>query len=110
MPYKDVEVRREKQAAQKREKYSSVGYTAQEKLNRADRNRRYRNSPEGKIKRKARKMVWTAISNGTLVRLPCQVCGNPDTQAHHADYSKPLEVTFLCNEHHEEADKESVLQ
>lgn len=30
----------------------------------------------------------------------CVVCGNKKTEAHHSDYSKPLDVTFLCKPHH----------
>ena len=47
--------------------------------------------------------AWAAVSNalrdGKLVRQPCVVCGEP-AQAHHEDYSKPLEVTWLCFRHH----------
>ena len=28
------------------------------------------------------------------------VCGNPVSEAHHRDYEKPLEVVWLCPEHH----------
>jgi hypothetical protein len=31
---------------------------------------------------------------------PCEVCGNPKAVRHHDDYSKPLEVRFLCHLHH----------
>lgn len=37
--------------------------------------------------------------NGVLVRQPCEVCGSK-AQAHHNDYSKPLEVRWLCPLHH----------
>jgi hypothetical protein len=30
------------------------------------------------------------------------VCGNAATHAHHDDYSKPLEVRWLCRAHHSE--------
>lgn len=41
-----------------------------------------------------------AIKNGRLKRMPCEICGDQKTQAHHSDYSKPLEVTWLCDAHH----------
>lgn len=50
-------------------------------------------SPE---KYKARSAVANAVRDGRLTRLACQVCGNPHSQAHHSDYSQPLEVTWLC--------------
>lgn len=46
--------------------------------------------------------VLTAFRNGTLIRKPCEVCGNSRVHAHHEDYSKPLDVKFLCSKHHTE--------
>lgn len=51
-------------------------------------------------KHKARKEMYNAIRRGDLVRLPCEVCGEPKTQGHHDDYSKPLQVRWLCETHH----------
>lgn len=39
---------------------------------------------------------------GKLVPKPCEECGRPDVQMHHDDYSKPLEVRWLCKRHHQE--------
>jgi hypothetical protein len=50
----------------------------------------------------ARKAVEIAIRTGKMNRLPCRVCGSEPAQAHHEDYSKPLDVTFLCKKHHDE--------
>lgn len=47
--------------------------------------------------------VNNAIRDGRLEKLPCSVCDNPKSQAHHHDYSKQLEVTWLCSKHHREA-------
>jgi hypothetical protein len=41
-----------------------------------------------------------AIGRGAIERQPCEVCGNPKTHAHHPDYSKPLDVMWLCARHH----------
>ena len=34
------------------------------------------------------------------VAQPCEVCEEPLTQRHHDDYSKPLEIRWLCTPHH----------
>jgi len=54
-------------------------------------------SPE---KYKARTAVGNAIRDGKLKRQPCRACGKPG-QAHHHDYSKPLDVDWLCRLHHD---------
>lgn len=41
-----------------------------------------------------------ALKRGILVKAPCEVCGDPRSEAHHDDYSKPLEVRWLCVRHH----------
>jgi ribosomal protein S27AE len=51
---------------------------------------------------RARARVNYAIRTGKLVRQPCEICGDPKSQAHHEDYSKPLEVRWLCDKHHKE--------
>lgn len=54
------------------------------------------------VKVKAVNAVNNAIIAGRLTRLPCEVCGDPQSQGHHEDYSKPLDVRWLCREHHME--------
>ena len=51
-------------------------------------------------KYKARIAVRNAVRDGKLKRLPCEKCGALKSEAHHEDYSKPLEVRWLCNAHH----------
>lgn len=51
-------------------------------------------------KPKARSIVANAVKRGRLIRQPCEVCGDQKSQAHHEDYSKPLEVRWLCDPHH----------
>jgi hypothetical protein len=44
-----------------------------------------------------------AIEYGRMERAACAVCGtNKWVHAHHPDYSKPLEVVWLCAAHHKE--------
>ena len=52
------------------------------------------------IKTEARNMVSRAIRSGKLVKQPCEDCGAEKVEAHHDDYSKPLQVRWLCLEHH----------
>ena len=37
---------------------------------------------------------------------PCEVCGIPESHAHHDDYSRPLDVRWLCEKHHKQLHKE----
>ena len=73
---------------------------AERKLARLEYQRKMRaNNP---LKYRARNAVSYAIASGKLVRLPCVVCGNPKSQGHHHDYSKPLDVEWLCHKCHRE--------
>lgn len=56
-----------------------------------------KNHPE---KQKAREEVRKATKKGIISKLPCEVCGEKNTQAHHDDYSKPLQINWLCKKHH----------
>lgn len=53
-------------------------------------------------KHKARLMVQRAVRSGKLKKLPCEICHSPDSEGHHDDYSKPLDVIWLCPKHHAE--------
>lgn len=56
-------------------------------------------------RRKASHIVSNAVRDGKIIPWPvCAVpecCGKP--QAHHPDYSRPLDVVWLCVKHHKEA-------
>lgn len=43
-----------------------------------------------------------AVRSGRIKRMPCIVCGGLKAEAHHHDYSRPLDVTWLCFKHHRE--------
>jgi len=66
-------------------------------LDQEDSKRWIKRNPE---KRKAHSAVSNAIRDGKLKRLPCELCYAEKAQAHHADYSKPLEVRWFCTECH----------
>lgn len=55
-------------------------------------------------KRKAQGILWEALRAGRIVRQPCEACGvehpTARVEAHHDDYSKPLDVRWLCSQHH----------
>lgn len=44
--------------------------------------------------------VQNAIRHGVLERQLCEVCGDPKSEAHHHDYDRPYDVTWLCRKHH----------
>ena len=46
----------------------------------------------GKVKR--------ALKSGKILKSPCEICGDFNTNSHHDDYSKPLDVRWLCRSHH----------
>jgi len=52
------------------------------------------------LKEAARRKCGRAIQSGKLIRMPCVECGNPNSDAHHEDYTKPLDVVWLCRLHH----------
>lgn len=54
------------------------------------------------IRRKANQVVSNAVRAGLLERQPCFICGGK-AHAHHPDYGRPLDVTWLCPAHHKAA-------
>jgi hypothetical protein len=57
-------------------------------------------TPEQKRKANARAYANVYLRRGKIERGPCADCGKPGMHMHHADYDKPLEVTWLCDECH----------
>ncbi len=47
-----------------------------------------------------RKTLRNAVKRGLVVKESCKICGELKTEAHHNDYSKPLDVIWLCRRHH----------
>lgn len=55
---------------------------------------------EQRRKDAARSYLHAYLRRGKIARQPCKVCGEPRVEAHHKNYSKPLEVVWLCRPHH----------
>ena len=63
--------------------------------------RRYKRQLPEEIK-KAYVVFKQAKLTGAISPQPCEICGMEPTVGHHEDYSKPLEVVWLCDLHHRE--------
>ena len=83
-----------KRHRQKSRKYREEG----KKYKKSDYKKWLLQNPE---KKKAHMEVKNALRSGRMHRHPCCICGNK-AHAHHEDYSKPLEVIWLCPKHHGE--------
>ena len=73
----------------------------------ADYLREYRRCHPGIVR--AHRAVANALKTGALVRPGwCQDCGaTGKLEAHHDDYSRPLDVDFLCVKCHREVHREN---
>lgn len=49
---------------------------------------------------KARLLARKAYQTGLIKKQPCVFCGSAETEMHHEDYSKPIDVVWLCHPHH----------
>lgn len=66
---------------------------------------------ERRLRTLARVLTWRAIRDGVLVRpVKCDRCkiDTREITAHHIDYTKPLEVEWLCRECHNGSKKEKI--
>ena len=95
------EQKREKIAARDPEKVREQYRRTQERLRREG-------TPEQRLKMTARNEVRKALLRGDLVRGTCERDGcDLVGHAHHDDYTKPLEVRWLCRAHHLEFHREA---
>ena len=65
-------------------------------------NMRYKRRQQEKYPERVevRRQTARAVRSGVLVRQPCEKCSTEKTHAHHDDYTKPLDVRWLCRPCH----------
>jgi len=51
-------------------------------------------------KRNTRIKTEELIRKGKIKKQPCAVCGSKKVQCHHNNYLDPMDVKWLCDEHH----------
>lgn len=61
---------------------------------------------QDKRRHAAHEAVRKAILRGTIVRKSCVRCGSEKSVAHHDDYERKLDVTWLCQPCHKQRHKE----
>jgi len=61
---------------------------------------------EQRKKIKARSYANVYLKRGIIKRQYCLICGD-NAEMHHDDYSKPLEIKWLCRKHHLDLHNES---
>jgi hypothetical protein len=80
------------------EYYNSVKGTSEHRKSRSEANSKYiKNNRERYLAHNKAKYY---LRKGTLKKMPCEVCGGEKVEAHHEDYSFPLNITWLCPKHH----------
>lgn len=59
------------------------------------------------LARWAHSALRSALKKGLIEQEPCEVCGDPNSEAHHDPnaYDRPLDVTWLCRLHHKREHK-----
>lgn len=60
----------------------------------------HRLTGEARRRANARSYLHQYIKRLKVLKQPCEVCGGLNVEAHHEDYSKPLEVRWLCRGKH----------
>jgi ribosomal protein S27AE len=65
-----------------------------------DEKRLYVKNTTKKFRSHVRSVTYSAIRDGIISKGNCDVCGSKDVDAHHTDYRFPLDVRWLCRQHH----------
>lgn len=59
---------------------------------------------QNRDKYRAHRLLNKLIKEGMIKRMTCEICGKTGN-GHHPDYSKPVEVVWLCRKHHAELNR-----
>ena len=54
------------------------------------------------MKARAHLKVARAVRKGILNKQCCEICSHEKVEAHHPNYNEPLNVVWLCRQHHAE--------
>lgn len=57
-------------------------------------------TPIQKLKANARAYLNVYVKRGIVLKEPCSVCGDNNSEGHHENYTKPLDVVWFCRKHH----------
>lgn len=61
----------------------------------------YYHDPRLHLRHLARSQARRAVAAGLLSRQACGMCGSEKAQIHHEDYTKPLDIQWLCRPCHQ---------
>lgn len=107
MPYKNPEDRKRfnKKYREANRQYFRDAHNKWSKENpdkNIKRRNKYLSTPENRLKANARSNVYYAIKTGKIIRPDnCSKCStNCKPEADHHDYSKPLDIVWLCKSCH----------
>lgn len=94
--YREYRIRKRKKLRNYNREYNRIWRRKNGYYNERNSDKRY---PEKML---ARNLLNYAVKVGKIKRGNCEVCNKPNSQGHHDDYYKPLEVKWLCPLHHKE--------
>lgn len=63
-------------------------------------------SEDQKKRDRCRSYASVYLKRGKIEKRTCIICGSPNSEMHHKDYNKPLEVIWLCRSCHNNQHKE----
>ena len=67
----------------------------------AERQIGYRKQPDCILKNRARMVTRNRLKSGVITKGACVICGTKTKiEGHHPDYTKPEEVVWVCQQHH----------